>query len=325
MAKKLSTKKKVSKDQLRSSVSGIRNKFGKKTGGINAIIPPKDMDEQIAEDREGVVKELSHSFALLPLSKIEANPGQPRKDFDPNALQELADSIKIHGLIQPITVRRMSPDEYQIISGERRWRASQLAKLTEVPVFIRIANDQTLLEMALIENIQREDLNPLEIAITYHRLKEECQLTDHDLAERVGKKRSTVTNYLRLLDLHIAAQDAIKMGMLSMGHGRAIAGIHDKLLQKEVLDIILAKSLSVRDTEKLAKSYTSPTPTKKKAPLQKTAQDLAYESVENDFRSFFGTKKLKIVVEDKTTGKGQIVLSFSNTEELNEYFKMIEQ
>lgn len=320
MAKKLSTKKKVSKDQLRSS---IQNKFAKKTSGINAIIPPKDIEEKIAHDRAGVVKELSHSFAMLPLSKIEANPGQPRKEFDQEALQELADSIKIHGLIQPITVRRMSPDEYQIISGERRWRASQLAGLEEVPVFIRIANDQTLLEMALIENIQREDLNPFEIAVTYYRLKEECQLTDHDLAARVGKKRSTVSNYLRLLDLHIEVVDALKNGRLSMGHGRAIAGVSDKLLQKQILDIIFDKTLSVRDTEKLVKEYNAPT--KNKKPIQKSSIDLAYESVQNDFRSFFGTKKLKIVIDNKEEGSGKIVLNFSSTEELNEYFKMIEQ
>ncbi len=321
MAKKLSTKKKVSKDQLRSS---IQNKFAKKTGGINAIIPPKDIDEKIATDRESVVKELSHSFAMLPISKIESNPGQPRKEFDKEALDELAASIKIHGLIQPITVRRLSPDEYQIISGERRWRASQLAGLKEVPVFIRIANDQTLLEMALIENIQREDLNPFEIAVTYYRLKEECALTDRDLAERVGKKRSTVSNYLRLLDLHIEVVDALKNGQLSMGHGRAIAGIQDKLLQKQVLDKIFDQKLSVRDTEKLVKEYSAQRKQKKVA-KSKSSLEIAYQTVENDFRTFFGTKKLKIVIDDKETGSGKVILSFSNTEELNEYFKMVEQ
>jgi len=155
--------------------------------GIDALFSAK-MDEAIRENPVEVVRELSHTFAMIPIGEIEANPDQPRKEFDSDALEELAASIRVHGLIQPITVRRLSASEYQLISGERRWRASKLSGLTEVPAYIRIANDQEMLEMALIENIQREDLNAIEVAITYHRLKEECNLTDERLADRVGKK-----------------------------------------------------------------------------------------------------------------------------------------
>ena len=210
MAKKISSKNptKVSKDQLRSSIQSRFAGTGS-GGGIHAIIP-KNIDEEIERDPEKIVKEFSQHFAMIPLKEIEPNPGQPRKDFDPEALEELAASIQVHGLIQPITVRRFNDHEFQIISGERRYRASQIAGLEEVPAYIRIANDQTILEMALIENIQRQDLNPFEVAVSYYRLKEECNLTDLELSKRVGKKRSTITNYLRLLDLHIEVIEALK-------------------------------------------------------------------------------------------------------------------
>lgn len=321
MAKKLNKRTtKVSKDQLRSS---IKNRFSanKAGGGIHAIIP-KNIEEQIKKDPEKVVKEFSQHFAMLPLKEIEANPGQPRKDFDENTLEELADSIRIHGLIQPITVRRFNDHEFQIISGERRFRASKLAGLEEVPAYIRIANDQTLLEMALIENIQRQDLNPIEIAVSYYRLKEECDLTDLEVSKRVGKKRSTVSNYLRLLDLHVEVIEALKNKAISMGHAKAIAGITDKFLQKELLDDIISKKLSVRDTEKAAKNFT---PNKaKKAPAKATNMN-EYKGVLDDFKAFFGTIKVKIDITDKEKGGGKIVIAFKNTDELNEYFKRVEQ
>lgn len=320
MAKKISKRTKVSKDQLRSS---IKNRFSGSTsggGGIHAIIP-KNIDEEIKKDPEKIVKEFSQHFAMIPIKEIEPNPGQPRKDFDQEALEELAASIKVHGLIQPITVRRFSDHEFQIISGERRYRASQLAGLEEVPAYIRIANDQTILEMALIENIQRQDLNPFEVAVSYYRLKEECNLTDLELSKRVGKKRSTITNYLRLLDLHIEVIEALKAGTLSMGHARAIAGVQDKLLQKQLLDKILALKLSVRDAEKEAKKFSAAT--KKASKTEEAGHD--YKEVLDDFKAFFGTIKVKIELSDKAKGSGRIVLSFKDTNELNEYFKRIEQ
>lgn len=321
MAKKISSKNptKVSKDQLRSSIQSRFAGTGS-GGGIHAIIP-KNIDEEIEKNPEKIVKEFSQHFAMIPLKEIEANPGQPRKDFDPEALEELAASIQVHGLIQPITVRRFSDHEFQIISGERRYRASQIAGLEEVPAYIRIANDQTILEMALIENIQRQDLNPFEVAVSYYRLKEECNLTDLELSKRVGKKRSTITNYLRLLDLHIEVIEALKTGELSMGHARAIAGIQDKLLQKQLLDKILNNKLSVRDAEKEAKKFSVATK-KVKANLD-AGQD--YKAVLDDFKAFFGTIKVKIELTDKEKGGGRIVITFSDTDELNEYFKRVEQ
>lgn len=291
--------------------------------GLDALFSKK-LDQAIAENPEKVVKDLSNHFALVPTSQIESNPDQPRKDFDEVALQELADSIKLHGIIQPLTVRRFSAKQYQIISGERRWRAAKIAGLTEVPAYIRIANDQTLLEMALIENIQREDLNALEIAVSYYRLKEECSLTDDQLSERVGKQRSTVSNYIRLLDLHIEVQKAIKENKISMGHARAIAGIKDKLLHPEVLNKILAKDLSVRQTESLTSSYSGQSKKKSAAPAATGSLTSEHEDILQDFREFFGSKKIKMVLEDKEGSAGHILIPFENKEQLHHFFKCVE-
>jgi ParB family chromosome partitioning protein len=301
-------------------------KVGKRElgSGIDALFSPK-IDQEIQDNPEKVVREFSSVFATVPIGQVEANPDQPRKDFSEEALQELAESIKVHGLIQPITVRRLSNHEFQLISGERRWRASKIAGLTEIPAYIRIANDQAMLEMALIENIQRENLNAVEIAITYHRLKEECSLTDEQLAERVGKKRSTVTNYLRLLDLHIEVLEAVKQDRISMGHARALAGIEDKLLQKQALDEVLKKDLSVRDTEKLARDYAKPRKTAPAATPPKGNLSEDHQRMLRDFRAFFGSGKILMSLEDATTGKGQIVIPFNSHDELNEFFKCIEQ
>lgn len=304
------------------------NKVGKKElgSGIDALFSPK-IEQAIKDNPEQVVRELSSVFATIPIQQIEANPDQPRKDFSEEALQELAESIKVHGLIQPITVRRLSPKEFQLISGERRWRASKIAGLAEVPAYIRIANDQAMLEMALIENIQRENLNAVEIAITYHRLKEECNLTDEQLAERVGKKRSTITNYLRLLDLHIEVLEAVKQDRITMGHARALAGIEDKLLQKMALDEVLKKHSSVRDTEKLVRQYTGAKKSDTAAPAgqRKGALPEEHQRILQDFRSFFGSGKILLNLEDADSGKGSIVIPFNTHHELNEFFKCIEQ
>jgi ParB family transcriptional regulator, chromosome partitioning protein len=313
MAKKLGSK--ASKLQIGEGIEAL---FG--SGGS------KNMDEAIAANPEFVVRELAKHFAMIPLAEIERNPDQPRYDFDEEALKELSDSIVVHGIIQPLTVRYLEPKRYQIISGERRWRASKLAGLKEVPAYIRVANDQTLLEMAIIENIQREDLNPLEIASSYNRLKQECQLTDENLAERVGKKRATITNYLRLLNLHIAVQDALKKEDISMGHAKAIAGI-DLLLQEEFLKAIIAKNWSVRQTEAQAKTYQAPkkTATPKPAAPVDDKYSTEYAKIIQDFKAFFGTGKIRVQVDDKATGKGQVVIQFDNHDQLTELFKCVEQ
>lgn len=291
--------------------------------GLDALFTKK-MDKDIAENPEKVVKGLANKFAMIPLEHIERNSDQPRKEFDEKALEELSESIKVHGLIQPITVRRLDPRTYQIISGERRWRAAKMAQLKEVPAYIRIANDQTLMEMALIENIQRENLNAFEIAYSYYRLKDEFSLTDQQLATRVGKKRSTITNYLGILDLDLDVIKAVKADEISLGHAKAIKSVKDKLLQKQVLGKIVKDELSVRAAEELVKQYqAAPAPKKKTTSKQSNSYD--YRAVQDDFRAFFGSKGIKVEVDDKQKGVGKIVIPFKNMEELNHFFKCIEQ
>jgi len=193
------------------------------------------------------------TVANLPLESIEANPFQPRTDFDAEALEELSASIKQFSLIQPITVRKMGYDQYQLISGERRFKAVQMAGLDKIPAYIRIANDQEMLELALVENIQRQDLNALEIAISYNRLTEECNLTQEELSNRIGKNRATISNYLRLLKLPDVIQDAIKTNKIQMGHARALINIEDADWQMAIFKKTISKSLSVRQVENLVR------------------------------------------------------------------------
>jgi ParB family chromosome partitioning protein len=285
--------------------------------GIKALL--SNMDEEVEKDQEKVVKELAHTVAMIPVEEIEVNPFQPRNDFDEETLEELADSIKVHGLIQPITVRRLSASEYQLISGERRLRAARIAGLGEIPAYIRIANDQEMLEMALVENIHREELNAIEIAITYQRLKEECNLTDEKLAGRVGKQRSTITNHLRLLKLPPDIQEAIKNQQISMGHARALAGIDNYALQSHFFKETINLNLSVRALERLIRSYSEPKQRKKsKAELPDD-----YRNVQQNFRQFFGTKRLKLKLKEE--GKGQIVIPFDSVKELNQLLDRIEE
>ncbi|MFQ5447939.1 MAG: ParB/RepB/Spo0J family partition protein, partial [Saprospiraceae bacterium] len=265
------------------------------------------------------VKELTHTVAMIPLSEIEVNPFQPRKEFDEGALAELAESLKTHGLIQPLTVRRLADNEYQLISGERRLRAAKMAGLTEVPAYIRLANDQEMIEMALVENIQREDLNAIEVAITYQRLIDECNLTHENLSERVGKKRSTVTNFLRLLKLTPDIQKGLKEGTLSMGHARALLGVEDIALQLSLYKQIVDKDLSVRATETLVRSYKEPATSARPA---KETLPPDYLSVRDNLRSFLGTK---VELKRKPNGAGQINIPFSNDDELNRILDLLEK
>ncbi len=284
--------------------------------GIRALL--NNIENEDAESQEQIVSELSSQIAMLPLEQIEVNPWQPRLDFDETALKELAASIKAHGLIQPITVRRLTADRYQLISGGRRLKASKIAELEEVPAFIRLANDQEMLEMALIENIQREQLNPHEIALTYQRLIEEFSLTHEQMSERVGKSRSTITNFLSLLKLPPDIQKSLKQGELSVGHGKVLVGIKDFAIQKIVFNQILEKELSVRETEKLAASYT----TKKvaaKSPKANLPEE--YKAVQDNLRSYLGSRvNLKL----GKNGTGQININFTSVEDLNRILDLIE-
>jgi len=283
--------------------------------GLGALL--SNIESEVNKNPSKVVSELSNTIATIPVTSIEPNPFQPRVDFDEQTLTELSDSIKIHGLVQPITVRRLSEGKYQLISGERRWRASQRAKLSEIPAYIRLANDQEMLEMALIENIQRQELNAIEVAISYKRLMDECNLTQEKVSEQVSKKRSTVTNYLRLLKLPPEIQKSLKDGQISMGHARALVGIEDIAKQLIVFEDVIAKNLSVRATEALIKQYNSPkTEVKEKVTLPDE-----YEAVAKSLRTKLGSKvALKLGKE----GSGQINISFASTEELNRILEIIE-
>jgi len=212
--------------------------------GLSSLLENPDTDITSKSDVMG--KYVVGSVAEISVSQIEANPFQPRDQFDEIALEELAESIKTHGLIQPVTVRKLGFDKYQLITGERRFRAAQIAGLKEIPAYIRIADDEQMLEWALIENIHREDLNPIEIALSYQRLVDECKLTQAELSEKVNSKRSTVTNYLRLLKLPEIIQKALKEEQLSMGHARAIAGIEEAERQLRIFNMIVDQGLSVR-------------------------------------------------------------------------------
>jgi ParB family chromosome partitioning protein len=284
--------------------------------GVRALL--SNIEAQTHEKQVEVVRELTHTVAMIPLEEIEVNPFQPRKDFDVEALNELAESLKVHGLIQPITVRRLTDRQYQLISGERRLRASKIAGFTNVPAYIRLANDQEMIEMALVENIQREDLNAIEVAITYQRLIDECALTHESLSDRVGKKRSTVTNFLRLLKLPPDIQKGLKEDGISMGHARALLGIDDFALQHSIFKKIIADHLSVRETEDLIRRYQEERTAK--APKPKLPAD--YQQVQNNLRSFLGAK---VQLRVKANGSGQIAIPFTSTADLNRLLDMIEK
>ncbi len=244
------------------------------------------------------------------IHQIEVNPFQPRIDFEESALEELASSIAEHGIIQPITLRKNGRDKFQIISGERRFRASQLAGLKTVPAYIRDANDQTMLEMALVENIQREDLNAIEVAISYHRLIEECELTQEELSQKVGKKRSTVTNYLRLLKLEPEVQLAIKDKKIGMGHARALLAVDDKAKRKSIFNRIMEEDLSVRKVENLAKGKSDSDSSDFKAKIILTPVE---ERIKDEL-SLLLTSKVKI--RSTIDGKGKIEIAYQNQSEL---------
>ena len=288
--------------------------------GMAALL--RDIDFEVNKSPEAaaeVVRELSHSTAMISVEQIEVNPWQPRYDFDETALGELSESIKIHGLIQPITVRRMAANQYQLVSGERRLRASKLAELTEIPAYVRIANDQEMLEMALVENIQREELNPIEVAATYQRLIDECNLSHEKLAERVAKNRSTITNMLRLLKLPPAIKQSIKERAITTGHAKSLAGITDLGFQLALHLRIIRERLSVREVEDIVQNHAeSKVKAKKKTPS--VSADI--RPIVDNLNAFFGSK---IQFKRKDNGSGQIVVNFKSDEELNRILDKIDE
>lgn len=286
-----------------------RNALGR---GLSSLLQDTPSNKP---DPEVLATSSAAAMNEILLSEIEVNPFQPRHHFDQHLLQELAESIKIHGIIQPLTVRRMGGTKYQIISGERRFQASKLAGLKSVPAFVRSANDQQMLEMALIENIQRENLNPIEIALSYQRLMNECNLRQEDLGERVGKNRSTVTNYLRLLKLPPDIQIALRDGILSMGHARAIISVENADTQLYIFKRILQEDLSVRKVEELVRQIAVPSTDKGNSAPSHTPSAASREisGLQTKLSSHFGTK-IQIKGDER---KGEIRIPYVSTEDLN--------
>ncbi|MFZ4546008.1 MAG: ParB/RepB/Spo0J family partition protein [Bacteroidales bacterium] len=283
----------------------------KRTGlgrGLSAILESPETDIT-SKDISG--NYVAGAIAELPLGKIETNPFQPRVDFDQQALSELAQSILEQGIIQPLTVRKMGYDKYQLISGERRLRAAKIAGIETIPCFIRVANDEQMLEWALIENIQRENLNAIEIAISYNRLIEECSLTQDELSNRVGKNRSTVTNYMRLLKLPAEVQAALRDGSISMAHARSIVNVDTEEKQLVITRKIIAEGLSVRDVEKIARQLNNPVTLVKK-PV-KLALPLKYEAFKDSIQTRLNRK---VEINRTPKGKGNIVIPFVSDEDL---------
>ncbi len=281
--------------------------------GLGALID--DADKEKLEKLEGI-----HEVAI---SKIAANPFQPRTSFDEEALRELAASIRELGIIQPISVREKGDGTYQLISGERRLKAATLAGLKKVPAYIRTADDQAMLEMALVENIQREDLDAIEIAISYQRLIEECRLTQETLSERVGKKRSTVANYLRLLKLPAEIQLGIREGKITMGHARTLIGVEDPEKQISLYYQIINEELSVRQTEDLVRKTVNRElrdATGRKKKKEEIAE--AYQGLKTELAGFFGTD-VQLRVNEK--GKGKIVIPFATPEELEKIMDVFDR
>ena len=285
--------------------------------GLSALLKDPDHDIQSVTDKNA--DKVVGNIIELDIDAIQINPFQPRSNFNEESLQELAKSIRELGVIQPITVRKSDFNKFQLISGERRLRASKLAGLTTIPSYIRIANDHESLTMALVENIQRHDLDPIEIALSYQRLIDEIQLTQEQMSDRVGKKRSTIANYLRLLKLDPIIQTGIRDGFISMGHGRAIINVEDHEIQTDIYQRIVSKNLSVRETEALVKNHQESlkaTPGTKK----KIETTFSAEAQEKELVSYLGTKA---DVKIAANGKGKITIPFKSEADFTRIMNLI--
>ena len=298
---------------------GLGKGIGALLGGDNDFAPFRQpvgyVNKEVVGQRES---QDTADILRIPVDMIEPNPFQPRMSFDQDALEELADSIKTLGLIQPITVRRREGNRYQIISGERRFRACRLAGMDMIPAYIRDANDQGMLEMAIVENIQRENLDPIEVAMSYQRLIEECNLTQEQMAVRVGKKRASVTNYLRLLKLPAKLQHDLKVGLLSVGHAKVLLGVEDLKLQEYLCDLVIKEDLSVRQLEEKLKKLTEQKPEQ-----QNDIQDLPdeYFKVLEIVGKYFENN---ISLKRSNNGKGSMTIHFGSDEEVRKFLKALE-
>ncbi len=292
-----------------------RNALGR---GLGALL-----DDSIAfESAQSLtVAAAPKNMAEIPLEEIQVNPFQPRIDFDMEALKELAESIKVQGIIQPVTVRRLADHQYQLIAGERRFQACKIAGLTSIPAYIRTANDQEMLEMALIENIQRENLNALEIAMSYQRLLSECNLKQEELGDRVGKNRATVNNYLRLLKLPPVIQIGLRDKKISMGHARALVNIDNIDVQLDIFNKVIKEDLSVRKTEALVRSYVTGSPEKRSIDAKDSSNDIVLKKLRERLSSHFGSK---VHLSADSKNKGEIRIPFVSTDDLNRILEILD-
>ena len=288
-----------------TDISAIR----KPVGYINKEVVSTDAPKQSSAD-----------ILRIPVDLIEPNPYQPRMTFDQEALDELADSIRTLGLIQPITVRKVAEGKYQIISGERRFRASRLAGMDMIPAYIRDANDQGMLEMAIVENIQRENLDPIEVAMSYQRLIEECNLTQEQMAFRVGKKHASVTNFLRLLKLPAKIQHDLKVGLLSVGHAKVLLGVEDIMVQEALCDLVIKEDMSVRQLEDKVRKLSQPKKDTGKDNTQNLPEDhlKVLEIVGRYFENNISLKR-------SNNGKGSMTIHFNSDEEVAKFLKILEE
>lgn len=291
--------------------------------GIRALLT--NIEERGTAPTGQELQEITRETIEIPVDEIAVNPYQPRTDFDEQALEELAQSIRTHGIIQPLTIRRLSAHSYQLIAGERRLRAAKMAGLKTVPAYIRLANDQGMLEMAIVENIQRADLNAMEMAFSLQRLIDECKLTHEELSSRVGKQRSTVSNFLRLLKLPPQVQQSLRKDEISMGHARAIAGLEEISSQLMVLGEVISKKLSVRETEKLVSQYLNAgdkTKKTKKEPGKESRRSADINHIQQQLRSLIG---MPVTLQYKDDGSGDIRIPFKSDKELNYILDLLDE
>jgi ParB family chromosome partitioning protein len=286
--------------------------------GLSALLENAATDITSKSQESGVVG----SISMIPIGDIEANPFNPRTNFEKEALEELRESIATHGIIQPLTVRKLGRDKYQLISGERRFRASQLNGLEEVPAYIRVANDQAMLEMALVENIQREDLNSIEVALSYQRLITECNLTQEQLSQKISKSRSSITNHIRLLKLPAVIQLGVRDGLVSMGHARALVSAGEEQFQVLLYQRIIDNNLSVRELEVLIREgykvedFTDEPKEKAPSPALNKSQET--------FKSFLGDRvSAKVDIKKNNLGSGKIMISFNSEVDLNRIIEIL--
>lgn len=294
--------------------------------GLSALLNDTPVVNRDRNNSSSVTDNPSAAFGStshIRINQVEVNPYQPRFEFDEDALRELASSIKLQGLIQPITVRQMGPNSYQLISGERRLRASKMAGMVEIPVYIRTADDQQMLEMALIENIQRENLNAIEVALSFQRMIDECDINQEELGDRVSKNRSTVTNYLRLLKLPPTIQASIRDNKISMGHARALINVADSATQLFIYQEILDKDLSVRKVEDMVRSIkqTGKQPIAGIKEKKSEVISFQYQKIQDDLSSKFATR-IKMKVQDG--GKGSIEIPFLSDDDLTRILELLD-